>query len=116
MITPITFEIEQLLKEKDFIFKQNEVYYNLVNGFTKYEEINPTIAEVVYWIYEKHKIWIEIGVGNLFHKDKFYILIKTYNLDRWDLTSLDNEIHSPYDSPTEAYLSAIEHTLKNIIK
>jgi hypothetical protein len=68
---------------------------------------------VVEWLRVNHGIWVDVGVGNLFHKCKFYILIKTYNVDRWDLTSLDNKTHSPYDSPQEAYSAAFDYILTN---
>lgn len=61
----------------------------------------PTIAEVIMWIYEKHGIWIWVESS---------------------MTAFtDNKSHSSYNSlgqfnsPREAYLSAIEYTLKNLI-
>jgi hypothetical protein len=123
MNTPISFEIAKLLKEKGFDKLCNTLWHfngsNYIEMSNKNSEnfgfSSPTIAEVVYWIYEKHEIWIEVGAGSLFHKDKFYILIKEYRVDRWELTSLDNKIHSPYNSPTKAYEAAIEYTLNNLI-
>ena len=127
MNTPVSFEIAKLLKEKGFD-NESAHYYNekgemLFDAY--YPSIqptkpyvyydNPTIAEVVMWLYEKHGIWIQIGVGNLFHKDKFYIIIKQHNVDRWDVTPLNNEKHSPYNTPTEAYEAAIEYALKELI-
>jgi hypothetical protein len=68
---------------------------------------------VVEWLRINHDIWVSVGVGNLFHGDKFFILIKKYNIDRWELTPLDNERHSPYDTPQEAYSAAFDYILTN---
>jgi len=73
----------------------------------------PEQWQVVEFLRVNHGIWVEVGVGNLFHKDKFYILIKEYNIDRWNLTSLTNDLHSPYDSPQEAYSAAFDYILNN---
>jgi hypothetical protein len=70
---------------------------------------------VVEWLRINHDIWVSVGVGNLFHGDKFFILIKKYNIDRWELTPLDNERHSPYDTPQEAYSAAFDYILNNLI-
>jgi hypothetical protein len=66
---------------------------------------------VVEWLRVNHGIWVSVGVGSLFHGDKFFILIKKYNIDRWELTPLDNESHSPYDTPQEAYSAAFDYIL-----
>ena len=136
MNTPVNFEIAKLLKEKEFDLKVRSMYcekklYEDTNSKGNYNDViwvrtwrkspydntvsAPTIAEVIMWLYEKHGIWIQIGVGDLFHKDKFYIILKQHNVDRWDLTPLNNEKHSPYNTPTEAYEAAIEYTLNNLI-
>jgi hypothetical protein len=70
---------------------------------------------VVEWLRVNHGIWVSVGVGSLFHGDKFFILIKKYNIDRWELTPLDNESHSPYDTPQEAYSAAFDYILNNLI-
>jgi hypothetical protein len=64
--------------------------------------IAPTIAEVVMWLYEKHKIWI--AAREFPNNDGFYYVISGKN--------------SPYinvATPTEAYIEAILRTLKNLI-
>jgi hypothetical protein len=71
----------------------------------------PEQGVVVEWLRVNHGIWVSVGVGSLFHGDKFYILIKKYNIDRWELTPLDNESHSPYDTPQEAYSAAFDYIL-----
>jgi hypothetical protein len=100
-------------KETDILYISG--YDNWVNEYP-YCDIWTYAPEqwvVVEWLRVNHGIWVDVGVGNLFHKCKFYILIKTYNVDRWDLTSLDNKTHSPYDSPQEAYSAAFDYILTN---
>jgi hypothetical protein len=75
----------------------------------------PEQHQVVEWLRVNHGIWVSVGVGNLFHGDKFFILIKKYNIDRWELTPLDNERHSPYDTPQQAYSAAFDYILNNLI-
>jgi hypothetical protein len=142
--TYVTFEQAKLLKGKGFdgecnkcYFKQNAKifgidehgrYYKSVNIPKKLHTVGDVAVQnienvilapeqwlVVEWLRVNHGIWIDVGVGNLFHKCKFYILIKTYNVDRWDLTSLDNERHSPYDTPQKAYSAAFDYILKKLI-
>ncbi len=124
--TYVTFEQAKLLKEKRF----NENCYAVID-IEKSKIINPFLScnselikqafsrpeqwQVCEWLRVVHGIWVEVGVGNLFHKDKFYILIKKYNIDRWDLTSLDNKTHSPYDIPQEAYSAAFDYVLNELI-
>lgn len=71
----------------------------------------PTIAEVIMWLYEKHGIWIvsscELAENNV-SKEWFWIAIKDGEEIGYN--------YGGYNSPTEAYEAAIEHTLKNIIK
>ena len=89
MTTPVSFELAKLLKDKRFDLSTEKFYpkpkcklfgideygksYPIVNKTQTYfigkaavlkEEnsyLAPTIAEVVMWLYEKHKIWIEVG-------------------------------------------------------
>ena len=82
----------------------------------------PTIAEVVMWLYEKHKIWISVG-GDCDYKFKFEIHTwkwyepeKSYRLGHtvlgetfWDCRSEE------FSSSTEAYEAVIEYTLNHLI-
>lgn len=116
----ISFELAKMLKEKGFDIKCLICYLEdgskqLSSGdegdFEKYNHnlwdnySAPTIAEVVMWLYEKHGIWIEVIETDLF--DKFFFQIK-----RKDNTRLKN---GDYNSPTEAYESAIKYVLTNLI-
>lgn len=104
MNTPVSFPIAKLLKEKGFVFRQNETYYNPVNGFTKYENITPTFSEVIMWLYEKHKIWISVDPEN--------------DTNTWFHTITNGKsitVFGDYTSSTEAYEAGIEHILTDLI-
>jgi hypothetical protein len=125
----VTFEQAKWLKEKKF--KGRSRYYggsgelvevpNIIendyrhtnNEMQRFRWEAPEQHQVVEWLRVNHGIWISVGVGNLFHRDKFFILIKKYNIDRWELTPLDNERHSPYDTPQEAYSAAFDYIKNN---
>ena len=101
----VNFHIAKLLKEKGFVFRQNETYHNPVSGFTKYEEVPPTIADVVMWFYEKHGIWISVhctsGIKSFW-----------YELRGVESIWFTGENHN---SPEEAYEAAFTHLLNNVI-
>jgi hypothetical protein len=68
----------------------------------------PTIAEVVMWFYEKHKIWVWVEQD------------KSSNEFQWLCRYEDNKICSDYDeiyynSPIKAYEKAIEYILTDLI-
>ena len=129
MNTPVSFELAKLLKEKGFIFRKNETYYNPVNGLTKYEEITPTIAEVVMWLYEKHGTWIAVNrvvIGSdewdygyiISYLPKEYEFEKRRSKHLVEIQSFKEGVgsyHGAWYTPTEAYEAAIEYTLKNLI-
>ena len=128
MITPVSFEIAKLLKEKGFDSKKCIGYYTkegeffyfdvddisssynsrldnlIVNSIDPLYCLAPTIAEVVMWLYEKHGIWI-------------YAKEEAENI--W-LYFYDNGVgysssDKSYTSPTEAYTKAIEYCLNELI-
>jgi hypothetical protein len=111
MKTPVKFELAKLLKEKGFDKRSEPYRYNKFGETTLLEGINaPTIAEVVMWLYEKHKIWITSepciihnGITNI-HK-----IFKDNYLDTISRAS------KGYNSPIEAYEAAIDYTLNNLI-
>lgn len=104
MNTPIKFEIAKLLKEKGFM---NGIHYDGVGGYFT----NTTIAEVIMWLYERHRIWIWV--------EKQYNPI--YFRPVIDCTTPTSKTHRPgfsrllTMSPTEAYIAAIQWTLNNLI-
>lgn len=124
MNTPVSFPIAKLLKEKGFVCHKSDKFWR--DGFSlEKKDYNPiayqdkdnvaTIAEVVMWLYEKYEIWITVGADSIFHKGKHHILIYKNNGNGLELSPIEKTLHGPYDSPTEAYSSAIEYTLTNLI-
>ena len=76
----------------------------------------PTIGEVLEWLYEKHGIWIVINP----HKgeDDLGKPFMEFDPEVWSFTNkciLHNTKLLYFNSPTEAYESAIEYTLNNLI-
>lgn len=124
-----TFEQSKWLKEKGY--KSKSRYYDgsgkLVsvpnipendyrhtnNYMQRFRWEAPEQWQLVEWLRLNHGIWITVGSGNLYHDNKFYILIKKYRIDRWEPISLRNEIHSPYDTPQEAYSAAFDYIKEN---
>lgn len=125
MNTPISFELAKLLKEKGFPQLNQGVYYTkdkehcLVGwGFNDRSETSfaqysaPIIAEIVMWLYEKHEIWI-------YPKMSFKI-INDESLDSFTPVierRFEFEINNlgEFNSPKEAYESAINYILNNLI-
>lgn len=130
MNTLVSFELAKLLKEKGFNKETERVYgqifkdtYGLVPfSFTEMDEesgfkdadyfLAPTVAQVIMWLYEKHEIWI---TDFLFYKGKHNALIYKNIGYGLELSSIKNNLHGPYNSPTEAYEAAIKYTLQNLI-
>jgi hypothetical protein len=68
----------------------------------------PTIAEVLMWLYEKHKIWISVDAP---HK-----LLKSWCFEAYKINDEITLIEkSLFNSPTEAYEAAIDYVLNNLI-
>jgi hypothetical protein len=137
MNTPVNFEIAKLLKEKECVIKplglKNETDY--VEGYEwdcedendtvkitefQFEDhvcyfryLKPTIAEVVMWLYEKHGVWISVGLYvHLGNMSKFQFTIETQK--HKSINSIVQLSINPSNSPTEAYSAGIEYTLKNL--
>jgi hypothetical protein len=117
MNTTIDFSTAKLLKEKGFD-NESAHYYNEKGEMlfdVDYPSLhptkpnvyydNPTIAEVVMWLYEKHGIWINVYE----YKDHAADVNDSY-VFRTSHTKLKE-----FNSPTEAYQEAIEYTLKHLI-
>lgn len=157
MRTVINFELAKLLKEKGFNdlcenrFDVNGIYTATKLGMhlqpNNYSDsyAAPHISDVVDWLLEKHKIWIEVAIG----KDCNYVWFDYYinssikprkddelgeelieyeddPNEKWlnYETTYDSMIDDKfeimgklnYSTPKEAYLAAIEYTLNNLIK
>jgi hypothetical protein len=134
MDKPVSYELAKLLKEKKFDIPTFYYYENeklvepyLENGsstdtdfrvdlsdlkelFNKWSKkvSAPTIAEVVCWIYSKYDIWIEVNLA--IYEDFRYTLMKNSNLKILHKMSDAN-----FKTPEEAYESAIEYVLKEVI-
>lgn len=117
MTTHVKFKLAKLLKEKGFDIKC-ENFYNKGSGFKLqsdpiirtgkdifYEA--PTIAEVVMWLYEKHRIWISVQPRN----EEFW----RYDIYTEKVQSTRCYKLAQHKSPTEAYEAAIEYCLNNLI-
>lgn len=122
MNTPVNFELGELLLKKGF---KKEGYLQKVWLGDSFEgdkvtsiyglgasSVLPPISEVVMWLYEKYEIWIEVSV------DVWHTKLATFQIvggkNSYDQPyHYEPEIH--YDSPEEAYESAIDYTLKNLI-
>jgi hypothetical protein len=77
----------------------------------------PTIADVVMWLLEKHKIWIWIGCRDLENNGKTIFIANGRNIPSTKSNGFVVDIipYQPKDNPSEAYESAIEYTLNNLI-
>lgn len=110
------YEIEYINDKGNFIlipYNENDrsLYLDKIN-FNSWGDLTysaPTTTEVVTWLYDKHGIWI--------------IAIPQGLSTTWVFSLFNTEpgkgriiFDSPsFNSPTEAYESAIEYTLKNLI-
>ena len=119
MITPVSFPIAKLLTHTEFNQKSTERGYIIATGEESFDYAidymnrkaiaAPTIAELVMWLYEKHGIWIvPLPTPTKHFVFGIYNIEKPYEL-------VNGEMKKSFNSPTEAYEAAIEHTLKNLI-
>jgi hypothetical protein len=121
MNTRVGFPIAKLLKEKGFnkgnckeyftdgtlsiSNEPKEVFMEAVKHNKVISCLAPTIADVVMWLYEKHGIWILVGHSGV---KEVYMMVTNLNGDvKWN--------NKGFDSPTEAYESAFEYALNNLI-
>ena len=77
----------------------------------------PEIWQVVEWLRLKRNIWIECHHITTFNINRFHIIIWDYK-DKSDYKTIhcDNDIgYKVWDTPKEAYLAAIDYTLKELI-
>ena len=92
MNTPVSLNLDKLLLEKGIDMP-----------------VSPTIADVVMRLYKKHGIWISVDM--VFGEDQtgFWYCIRESKEDDFAVQSDD------YGTVTEAYESAIEYVLNNLI-
>lgn len=87
MNTPVSFELDKLLLSKNIDMP-----------------VNPTISDVVMWLYEKHGIWISVDPDN--------------DIDTWFYTishGTSTTVFGNYSGPIEVYEKGIEHVLNSMI-
>lgn len=95
MNTPASLEIEKLLLKKGIDMP-----------------VQPTIGDVVMWLYKKHGIWIGVQPTSVVGKFQFRTYWNNNNVmnQHWN-----NSMSKIFNSPTEAYEAAIEYCLTNLI-
>ena len=119
MNTPVKFEIKQLLYDKGWRYELgvDETGYRIEHSLAEQRlnegdltYVDITIAEIVMWLYEKHRIWIGVicDVGN-----DLLFTFKIYSIKIGEERCIVNGIM--YESPIEAYEAGIEDVLINMI-
>ena len=69
-----------------------------------------SIADVIMWIHENLDIWIEVRHIKTYGVNRFYFILWDYNdRDYYTIHDHDNIGYKVWDTPTEAYLAAIEY-------
>ena len=121
MIIPVTVKLAKLLKEKGFNKKVLNCYNienNNISTAPHYELSNfnagvhysaPTIAGVLMWLYEKHRVWISVDMVFEETQMGFWYCIRESKMDDFAIQSEE------YETSAEAYDAAITYTLNNII-
>lgn len=131
MNTLVSFEIAKLLKEKGFdlitrkswrisidpekhnytkpVTDEDTYFHNVKESYSA-----PTIAEVIMWLYKKHKIWIEL---KMYLNGSFYYEVKKQSDIGWRKIAVNmgsGEIY--WDTPQAGFIDAIESILNHVIK
>ena len=118
MNNTVDFELSKLLKKKGFQESIRTAWYIDEVGYWTYPQNHnksnvkisaPTIAEIVMWIYEKHKIWISVDMVFEESQTGFWYCIRESKEDDIPVESKE------YASPTEAYTEAITYVLNNLL-
>ena len=104
MNTPISFPLAELLNRKGLPglerFYENKKHYDM--NPKKY-----TIADVVMWLYEEHKIWISVNREP--ESGVFY-----FSVDK-NKGNFFYDKGGDFKSPEAAYEAAIEYVLNKLI-
>lgn len=129
MNKPICYTLAKLLKEKGFLEDCENEYDG--SGKLRFDHTGksywvnkrcndslnifsaPTIADVVMWLYEKHKIWIMVNNWYEHVLDNDDNILDKTHLFAWFITGEAEE--RTFKTPTEAYEVAIEYTLTKLI-
>jgi hypothetical protein len=108
MINVVTLQLAKLIKEKGIDTGYELGYYSDTNN--SYKITAPAISGMVMWLYRNHKIWI--SVKQIQQKDTFTWEIVQSNEEKWHSIDWSGE---EINSPEEAYESAIEWILKELL-
>lgn len=137
MNTPVSFPIAKQLKEKGFDY--HLLYNDFANEYDyfdrsvqgrvhvsdfpedKFPDSNkwipvPYISQVVTWLYNKHSIWIVVNPSN--GEDDLGKPFIEFDPEVWSFTNeciFHNAKLLYFNSPSEAYLAAIEYVLTELI-
>lgn len=96
MNTPVSPELDRLILEKNIPMC-----------------VNPTIADVCMWLYEKHEIWIQVKPGGKLETWDFIVQKKD---NTFVVSYFEIKQHKPFfNSPTEAYEAAIEYAINKLV-
>jgi hypothetical protein len=122
----VNFELAKSLKEKGFDNIDCNGYYHVCDGYTKgyahcYSHsdtqasnaiLAPTIAEVVMWCFNTHKIWITVDINI---NGKFTWLLRQFNPKdiAWEIRN-PTSIKEYFNNPDDAYSSGISYFLNNL--
>jgi len=122
----VDFPTAKLLKEKDFnepciyfwfeksnISEPSRKQFQIPFNWNRFESgmrmSAPFIPDVVDWLLEKYGIWISVSCpDNLIHNDWISYV---YKVGQFECLYASHVVNTP----KEAYLFAIEYTLKNLI-
>ena len=99
-------------------------YEGTVEELDSMDKNNPNlhseIMQAIIWLYEKHRIWVEVRLTDNSRDYYFdYTIITSKDRDFNDEDGFDSAKiiydKNKHNSPTEAYEAAIEYTLNNLI-
>lgn len=114
MNTQVSDEIASLLQQKgmSLLALPKTMIIKGTNGILKTDspaliKTNPTIVEVVMWIYKKHNIWISVSIR------KWNYAHNTFRFD-YNISKVNHNEYN-HDTPVEAYTKAILYILNNLI-
>jgi hypothetical protein len=134
MNKPVSYSMAKLLDSKEVrfenwqgkIFVDGEEQPHMASWYVGAKEIliRPTIADVVMWLYEKHGIWIySYPVQPLVLDDEEYPktvwVVKCLSMNQIMFEKFIDAKNclaiNHHASPTDAYESAFEYALNNLI-
>lgn len=125
----VSFELAKFIKEKGFksksrlyydgsgdLIENPNIYYRHTNNeMQRFRWEAPTMAEVIMWLYEEHKIWILIipTVTGYFAYKILDVQLDPENIiERPPYKNVSGE---EYSHPTESYEWAIKYVLENLL-